>query len=511
MCDLWSYFYMKKYFILFLNIFLYVFAGIMIFQFLSPMYHALVVWGESLVWHWWGPTNTVQFFKNSDHSWFILSMFWSMGARYLPEFLKMHPQVWASNFNFWALFIGMLLVQLSILDNFTKYFSRKNFRILWLFLIFPLYCSFLNAADASWILADDCWSYAYIIIPVFSIVLFSEVEKFYIKNDFKNASKFHKVILFLLFLCVAVSHEFTRFILCSSLFIGYFLHILFVNRKINHKKFWLIATFVVLASVINFASQRFQWWIETKLNSSNFILHSLLNYFSGFYQNVLLDNKFQILAILILIAIALMFTPKNAERKKLIVFTSAMTVSIFLFSLIIIIGQEFQYFAFNHCGVKFLTKMYLFNVILSLIGWLIVNIKLNSIKVYTVILTFLMLYFGAKPITFIDREMIESNYNIQRRIYILERIFSLYSRQNKVFLDCQDLETFIPHYSLIYFIYLYDRGADFYDYEQVKFCLNGETYEECNKKLVDFLKDKTNYDLTEEEIEKQDFQKYYGY
>ena len=51
----------------------------------------------------------------------------------------------------------------------------------------------------------------------------------------------------------------------------------------------------------------------------------------------------------------------------------------------------------------------------------------------------------------------------------------------------------------------------FYDYEQIKFCTNGETYEECNKKLVDFLKDKTNYDLTEEEIEKQDFQKYYGY
>ena len=501
---------MKKNLLVILNIFLYVFVGIMIFQTLSPMYHALIVRGDSLVWHWWGPTNTLQFFINSDHSWYILSLFWSMGTRFLPELFKIHPQVWASNFNFLFLFFGMLLVQFSILCNFSKYFSNKNFRILWLFLLFPLYCGFLNAADALWVLSDDCWSYAYIVMPVFSIVFFSEVEKLYIKNDFKNLTKKHKVTLFLLFLCVAVSHEFTRFVLCSSLFIGYFLHVLFVNRKFNHKNFLLMSALAVLFCVGNFASERFQWWIGSKINSSNFILNSFLNYFSGFYQNVLLDNKFQILLIFALFVIMLIFTPKSVERKKLIIFSTAMSLSIFLFSLIIIVGQEFRYFSFNHCGVKFMTKLYLFNVILSLTGWLITSLKLNSIKVYTVLLSFVMLYFGARPITFIDREMIDSNYKIQKRVYILERIFSLYGRPNKIFLDCQDLETYVPNFSLIYFIYLYDRTADFYDYEQIKFCSNGETYEECNKKLVDFLKNKTKYELTDEEIKKQDFQKYYG-
>ena len=107
--------------------------------------------------------------------------------------------------------------------------------------------------------------------------------------------------------------------------------------------------------------------------------------------------------------------------------------------------------------------------------------------------------------------VVNHNKLFQKRIFILERVFDLYEKNQKVFLNCNDFKEFVPEYSLIYFIYLYDRNAKFEDYKQVVFCKENENIDECNKKLIDFLKEKTGYSLSEKEIDTMDFQKYYRY
>ena len=164
----------------------------------------------------------------------------------------------------------------------------------------------------------------------------------------------------------------------------------------------------------------------------------------------------------------------------------------------------------EHSGVILMGKIYLFYAVLSLCGWLFSSIKINSIKFLTVICCF-------APILSLcnlkDRDMyvVETNKQFQKRMYILERVFLLYGREHKIFLNCNDFSAFVPKYSLVYFIYLYDKNSRFDTYAQVDFCSNDENHDDCNKKLVRFLKEKTGYELTDEEIQKQDFQKYYGY
>ena len=495
----------------FLNIFIFILVGFVIFNVLSPMYHALIVRGDALVWLWYGQAVPIEFFTKSDHSWIFMSVIWSGFGRFLPELLKIHPQVWYSNYYFWFLFGIMCLFLVALCNNFTKYFKNKNFCGLWILLIFPIVCGLMQSAGVEWIIADDGWTFAYLFHPLFFIALMLEIEKNYVQNDFSKISKSHKIALLLLFCCVAASHEFSRFLVCSVGLIGYFLHWIIVDKKFNHKKFWCVFPFVVFANIACFLSPRYQWWISPKLQSTSGFWSFLPSYLLGYIDRVLLDNIVLILVFCVLLAIIWVFAPKNIERKKIVAFSLATTISIFLFLLVISVGQEMCEFSYDHSGIRFLAKLYLFNVILSLCGWIINSLKINSFKAFTVILTFLPIFLSLRPIYYIDKQMIDLSARTKTRIYILERVFDLYCKQHKVYFNCYDTNSVIPKYSLIYFIYLYDKNANFEDYQQVDFCASDENSENCNKKLIKFLKEKTGYELTDEEIEKQDFQKYYGY
>ena len=130
-------------------------------------------------------------------------------------------------------------------------------------------------------------------------------------------------------------------------------------------------------------------------------------------------------------------------------------------------------------------------------------------------LTFIFLFVTYKPISYIDEQYIEQSQQLKRRIFILERIFDLYGKDNKIYVWAfNNFCLLSPPAHLEYFLYLYDRENEyknFDEYKPVKLCTNSDSYDDCNKKLVQFLKEKTGHELTEEEISKHNFQKYYKY
>ena len=356
-------------------------------------------------------------------------------------------------------------------------------------------------------------------MPVFSVVFLSVCEKLYVKNSMDKVinippppTSMPKIFLFefsFIFLCVMLSFEFQRFVICFALFLGYLFHCIFINKNFSHKKFWLGYVVVVFSSVITFFLPIYKNYFSI-IERAN-ITAILNNYLLEYYRNFIYANRLLFFVLAGLIIIALIFSPKNDERKRLFVFEGSVLISVLLFPLAIIFVSIYgSMLMVGHWGIILMTKIYLLNLILSMCGWLISSVKYNSIKAFTVLFCFipmLCLY----NLNWMDLPVVNHNKLFQKRIFILERVFDLYEKNQKVFLNCNDFKEFVPEYSLIYFIYLYDRNAKFEDYKQVVFCKENENIDECNKKLIDFLKEKTGYSLSEKEIDTMDFQKYYRY
>ena len=235
----------------------------------------------------------------------------------------------------------------------------------------------------------------------------------------------------------------------------------------------------------------------------------------GYFKYNIVENSFLLFTIAFLAGISYIFFRKDTERKKITIFSTAITISALIFSLTTMIGTQNGQCSFEHFGIRLMTKIYLFNVVLSLLGWLISKLRYNSIKTYTVLLTFIFLFVTYKPISYIDEQYIEQSQQLKRRIFILERIFDLYGKDNKIYVWAfNNFCLLSPPAHLEYFLYLYDRENEyknFDEYKPVKLCTNSDSYDDCDKKLVQFLKEKTGHELTEEEISKHNFQKYYKY
>ena len=296
---------MKKFLYGVLNLFLFILTGLFIFKLLSPLYDGLIIKGDCLSFMWWGESTFLETFTKNEHTCFILAMFNCICGRYLPELFKIHPQVW-------------YLLQFSFLANFSKYFKNKKFNILWLFLIFPSFLFLMINAWADWIITDDCWSFAYIFMPVFSIVFLLECEKIYVQNQVEifepKKNYYQKIVLFLLFICVASSYEFQRFVTCAALFFGYFLHYFFVNKNLNHKKSILIYLFVIIINLLMFFVPSAQNYIgRLKLPD---IVAIFPKYMSLYFKNFIVGNSELFLAIILLVLCAIFFAPKTSLQKN---------------------------------------------------------------------------------------------------------------------------------------------------------------------------------------------------
>lgn len=516
LCYHWG---MKKNLHISLNVFIFIISAVFVFKSLSPFYHSFVVRSDTLTGTFAGLLMPfTNFLTCSDHSWIVMSLFWRITARLIPEFLGIHPQVWFCQYYYWFLFGMMILLLSSIWSNFTKYFKNKNYSSLWIFLIIPILFGFIQKSDAACFLHDDCWSYAYFFLPCFFIVFFSELEKFYIKNDFHNCSKTHKVVLFLLLLCVGVSHEFSRFVLCASVFFCYLLNTIFINKNINHKKFWQFYSLIVVSNTFLFFSPCFQNWYLDRQNSFSEILNKISGFFVSYCKYILLDNFLLLLLIVSFLVFILVKVhqkkiddEKQFESKRLCVFALSATISVLLFPLLTMIGDEYGFPSCEHRGVRLLTSIFLLNIFLSELGWFIAESKNIVCKISIIFICFASLIFQNKYQCFgnyIDE--FKYSLNLKKRVYILERIFEEYGRKNKVFLytegDCTPT-------SIVYFLYLYDRNSEQNEYKNINACENIDffDYEKCNKKLLNFYNQKTGRTITEDDLNELDFQKHYKF
>lgn len=510
---------MKKTFEIFLKLFFYIIVGVFIFKILAPLYHSFIIRGDSLDCHWFREVSSMSIFMRSSHSWFLLSMFHFLGARPIPELLKIHPMIWYTEYYYWAMFGIMYLLQYSFVCNFTKYFKNKSYTVLWIFLTFPIFCGFLKSIDFTWIVTDDCWSYAYLFLPLFFIVFWSNIETLYVKNTMSYwnfSSKWrYQTVLFLLFLCIAVSSEFMRFIVCFSVLVGYILHCCLINRNLNHKKFLLSYVLIVAANIAIFFTDAFCLWFERRVISFSKIIEILPYYMNSYFKNVLIENRILLLLILVFMILVYWISTNSEscrnENKKLVIFSFSTLLSVLIFPLLTIVGQEYSHFTCTHGGILFMIKMYLLNILLSLCGYAVSSVRLNSLKFYILLLCFCPLLLNVKSISFDDEGIINANWETKKRIFMLERIFELYGAKEKVFLNCYDVEGGLIKRALSYFIYLYNPNSKYEDYKQIDMCSEKMPIAQCNKKLTDFLYEKTGYELTDEEIEKMDFQKYYRY
>jgi hypothetical protein len=467
----------------------------------------LVIHGDTIVWPWYGETIFREFFYKKSHSWYLHSLFWSLFSRFIPEVMNIHPQYFHMEYLQWVLLSIVVLLMYSMSANFTKYFKNNKYTIVYCFLIFPIFCYFLKLSEADWIVYDDCWSWAYFFIPIFSFVLFSEIEKYYVLGNFSLSHRREKVILTLLFMCVAISHEFFRFLICSSLFFGYIFHCLFINKKINHIKFFLCYFLVVISNILLFFTGRFQWWFSTRDNHFSLIdiIGIYKKYFLGYYHTVIVENLLLIILFFIFILLLILAGKNRTEVKKLINFSLSIFLSILLFSLVIIVGSEYTEFSFEHSGIRLLDKLCIMNLILSCCGYYISEIRTKRYRILCVMICFIPLLANITKETFDYEDYREEMNQTKERVYILEKVFELYGRNHKEYLICNDITSIPNPWSLVYYIYLYDRKSKFDDYIQKDFCTKEETYADCNQKLIKFLKEKTGYQLEEEEIKNLNF------
>ena len=382
--------------------------GIIIYL-MNPLVNMMYLGNESLFMPYMSFSPIVhvdsplQIFTSSDHSWFIHSAFYVLTNRYLPELLNMHPQesiILVSNT--WFLCIFLFLIT-ALTESFYKSFKIKNLYSVVLFFIFVILLTIILDPDFVWFFQNDCWYYAYVFMPIFALVLYNDVQHFYITD--KKLSKRELFVTFGLFLCVALSHEYYRFVLMGTLLISYILDKI-VFRKIPSLqtlfKHVLIFVGLIFCNLLTCLTSIYKVWFESHYYEYTIatFFDYLEDYWVLFKQNVILDNIFFYTAIILAVILISLFVSNKQSNKKLFICVFSAIVSIFIFFFAILIGKDdYDSALAQHVGLLFLTKLLLFNLCLSCYGYLISHIKLKYrrclfcfIIVFVLVFSYLFLF-----------------------------------------------------------------------------------------------------------------------
>ena len=102
-----------------------------------------------------------------------------------------------------------------------------------------------------------------------------------------------------------------------------------------------------------------------------------------------------------------------------------------------------------------------------------------------------------------QQEIYQSRY----RAYLLERFFILHEKPAKVYYQIKD-KVFFEKNSLRFYLFFHDRGFSQQDYVEKTLWEPTDEFEDCNKKIMDILKNEHNFEFSKEELEKLDFNIY---
>ncbi len=503
-----------------INLLCYLGIFTIIYFVMHPFYTDFTLYGDSLAWNWYLDNNFWNPFLQNEHGWIFYSAIFCLNNRFLPVLLDMHPQMYYKHFYSLLVFSYYLVFFLAMKNNFVKYFTPK-YGVLWTLAIFPIILQALRNSGFLWALQHDAYSLGYVFLPLFFIIFSGTLEKIYVKNLFEYTTKKTWIILICLLVIILFSYEMPRFILCLAPLFGLFFNKFLIPQKINFKENKFAKKFLtsyLLFVFFNFAlifTPNYTTWFGERNNhlSIQSLIADLPNMLPSYFQTLIVENCIYLFVLTIMLILLKIFAKTKTEKRKIFIWTFSILISIFAFSLAIIIGSETYEYYFMHPGIRFLTKAYLLYLIFSLSGYLI-SVSENLKKKITVIfLCFIPLLLNVQKesldLSYYHEEIYKSRY----RAYILERFFLLYEKPQKTYYHIKD-GIFFEENSLNYYLYFYDREHQQTDYVHKTLCSPQNDFETCNKIISDILKNKHNFEFSKEELEKLDFniyRKYYNF
>lgn len=459
-------------------------------------------------------------FVKHDHSWYIFSFVYIFIQRFVPFALKMHPQEAikvSCNFILFPIFLFFLY---NLSNCFSKYFSKKNFIYICLIILFSL-CSSIFAIDKvwfGWIFCDDAWFLSYIFLSIFGIALYNFLEIAYVKQ--KTIKRFDTSLI-ILFLCIAVGHEYFKFLFIVSFPILCFLHILtFKNKftKIIFFKYFFLYLFILSIFLLNNVSKvYFDNWFNSHISVSfdfyTFFIH-LKDFFKSYYIYYFVKNILYYILILLTSFLIIKFVPNKDNKKRFFIFQSSILIAAVLFSLCLLFGKDgyddcYQFLT-EHQGIRWLFDLTMLMIIFSSVGFLLKNC-ISSVrkKLKTTLFYFCLIFIVIFFCKFVGSERYPFTFSLRKNIYILEKFYILNRKINNdfIFYFCHDY--YVSNYFYPYFDYVYKLNPDNKEYESQNVCVKAIQDPLCQKNLIEKMYEKTHYRMSEEELLFLDFESLY--
>ena len=492
-----------------------------IYKTVLPLYETPMFLAEALYEPYWNANTSEldssfsQIFLSNPHSWYILSVIQVLMQRYLPDMLNIHPVVFLENYYNFFLFGYFILFLSALVKNFTKYFDKFYFSSLLLpFAAIFFICSIIDI-PALWILINPSWCTVYIFTTTIFLLFLSKTEYLFVNFQKPDKKEIYLIIFFVF--CLAISHEAFRFILCFGSLLLLFLSKIILNIKFRKEyiSYWLLL--LAACSVTLFSKSSFAWLVKhcRSFKGTEDIFQNLIRYFSGYFEYIIVQNLHFIIFLLILSVLVKFFVQDKEKNKRLFIYIFTLVVSMLIFFITIIVGQEYDGYLYEHCGLRLiLVALFLF-CIFSEIGYLLKmtdNVKLR--KILTVIIVFAQI--GAvirvpdfNMITF--KDVIENKEKLQI-MYLTEKMFVLYGKEHKKFYYVNQKYVF-DEFSILYLLDRYDKKSLRKDYENIEVCKinNKKEYLTCKMKFIKLTEEKTNDKNLKEEIKNPDFKNFDKY
>lgn len=457
----------------------------------------------------------LQIFTSSDHSWFILSMFDVLSARYLPKFLNIHPQICEKNIVSIFIFSLVLLFIANFSDNLSKYSKNRFLSFLGILLIFPVIIYCVQKADFLFGFCNPIWIYAYFLLPLFPFLLLKEFELFYITGE-KPCKKNMYIIAFLIF-CTAISHEFFRIVFIIALLTCYiFQH--FLLKNVNHKKFWTIYSIFTALNMLLFFSQPFVMIAKDRgrleyYKNYDYVANLFVQFLRGIKEFLLLPNFWLFVILFVSWIIIFLFVKDNIKKTKFYIYSFSLFFAAFIFCLMMFFVNNYggMFIILSHSGLRFLFSSLLLSLICSSIGFAIKYSDSKKVKntLKLLILTPLLLFFNNNLFDF--DEISDTSNKHREDAYILEKVYLLNrSKNDGIYMYARNDDWCSFDGAEVYLSHLYGwKEVDYGSNEVKEVCIAGiDDWTTCRDNLIKKAAE-LGSPFTEEEIKNHNFSDLY--
>lgn len=450
-------------------------------------------------------------FLHSDHCWYIYSFVFSFIELIMPKILNMHPQeaiIISSKLILFPIFLVLLWI---ISNNLFKYCKNINpvlrgggVLLSCYIIIYALY-----SVGANWFFYSCCWFLSYLFLPIFGVTLYNISEYCYVSQE--KLSKKTITAIIILMLCIAVSHEYFKFMFLVIAPLVYFLHLLLFRKFPSLKTFakhLTLYSFIVFMFLLNNFSQEYRYWWDAHIQkdlSFNLSKDYISTFCAAYQKFVLSENLFYFLTFFLFVVIILLAVKDKEKNTRFLIFTSSTIIAALLFFVGgFFASQHYDYYVNwvlpEHLGLRCLLKITLITVIFSSFGYLMQYIKKSITKQIIAFIIFsLLCIFLFWQNFYLDFFNFEKNMKINA--YIIEKAFIINkkTKNNKIFY------TYNNDNYLVYNIAVYKSDYKYEDFEIIPACKMGDNWTICRENMLKMIEKEFGYKFTEKELKELDF------